>query len=128
MNYVDVRVISNFTVNNAIIRKYAYQKDEKYKLLFALFETSLMRETLQKYPEILILDRSYNVNIEGYILYSILCEDGCGRDRGVCYAFLQRETSAIVCSVFVKFIDCNLFTISAFKVIMIDKDLRKDTA
>lgn len=84
-----------------------------------------MREILEKYPEILFIDGTYKVNIEGYILYSILVEDGGGRGRPVCYAFLQNETTEIVEAMFAKFAEFNPFIVSACRVVMIDKDMNE---
>lgn len=47
-----------------------YEKDNKNELLFVLFQTSVMRETLEKYPEILFIDGTYKVNVENVQLVS----------------------------------------------------------
>ncbi|XP_075738923.1 uncharacterized protein LOC142784443 [Rhipicephalus microplus] len=102
-----------------------YEMNQNNNLQFILLQTTHMREILEKYPEILFIDGTYKVNIEGYILYSILVQDGCGRGRPVCYAFLRNETTEIVEPMFTKFVDFNPFVVSACKVVMIDKDLNE---
>nr|XP_054925609.1 uncharacterized protein LOC129384325 isoform X1 [Dermacentor andersoni] len=102
-----------------------YEKNQSNNLQFVLLQTTHMREILEKYPEILFIDGTYKVNIEGYILYSILVEDGGGRGRPVCYAFLQNETTEIVQAMFAKFAEFNPFIVSACRVVMIDKDMNE---
>nr|XP_037276819.1 uncharacterized protein LOC119169923 [Rhipicephalus microplus] len=102
-----------------------YEMNQNNNLQFILLQTTHMREILEKYPEILFIDGTYKVNIEGYILYSILVQDGRGRGRPVCYAFLRNETTEIVEPMFTKFVDFNPFVVSACKVVMIDKDLNE---
>ncbi|XP_049524246.1 zinc finger SWIM domain-containing protein 1-like [Dermacentor silvarum] len=102
-----------------------YEKNQNNNLQFVLLQATHMREILEKYPEILFIDGTYKVNIEGYILYSILIEDGGGRGRPVCYAFLRNETTEIVQAMFAKFADFNPFVVSACRVVMIDKDMNE---
>ena len=80
-----------------------------------------MKEQYQKYPEILFMDTTYNVNIEGYPLFAIMAEDGDGRGKPVAYCFLRSETKDNLEKVLNYF--CNFNDTSRTKIVMVDKDL-----
>ena len=80
-----------------------------------------MKEQFQKYPEILFMDTTYNVNIEGYPLFAIMAEDGDGRGKPVAYCFVSSETKENLEKVLEYF--CNFNDTSRTKIIMVDKDL-----
>ena len=50
-------------------------------------QTGEMRKQYNKYPEILFVDTTYNVNIEAYPLFTMMVEDGDGRGKPVAYCF-----------------------------------------
>ncbi|XP_049512631.1 uncharacterized protein LOC125940449 [Dermacentor silvarum] len=101
-----------------------YEKNNENNLQFILIQTSHMREMFEKYPEVIFVDGTYKVNRENYVLYSILVEDGRGRGRCVCYAFVRNETTEIVRPMFEKFVDFNPFVVAACKVVMIERHER----
>ncbi|XP_037285943.2 uncharacterized protein LOC119178793 isoform X1 [Rhipicephalus microplus] len=72
------------------------EKNTENGLLYILLQSKHTAQLLEKYPEVLFFDGTYKVNKEGYILHSILCEDGTSHGRPVCYAFVQRETSEVL--------------------------------
>lgn len=102
-----------------------YEKNDNDELQFVLIQTAPMKNVLNNYPGILFVDGTYKVNVENYVLYSILVEDSSGHGRSACYAFLKNETSVIVHAMFSKFVALNPIVLSACKVIMIDKDLNE---
>lgn len=52
-----------------------------------------MQQFAEKYVEVLFFDGTYKVNIGGFGLHAILCEDSKGHGRPLRYAFARRETS-----------------------------------
>lgn len=102
-----------------------YETNEQDVLQFLFIQTTEMQETLEKYPDILFVDGTYKVNIENYVLYTVMVQDGHERGRAVCYAFLRHETDEIVRAALEKFIHYNSFVVSACKVVMTDKDLNE---
>ena len=85
------------------------------------FETGEMREQYNKYPEILFVDTTYNVNIEAYPLLTMMVEDGDGRGKPVAYCFQRSETKVNL----EKNLDyfCRTNDTSKTKIVMVDKDL-----
>ena len=84
-------------------------------------QTGEMKEHYNKYPEILFLDTTYNVNIEGYPLFAIMAEDGDGRGRPVAYCFVRSETKENLEKVLDYF--CEFNDTSKTRVVMVDKDI-----
>ena len=84
-------------------------------------QTSEMREQYQKYPEILFVDTTYNVNIEAYPLLAMMVEDGDGRGKPVAYCFQRSETKENLEKILDYF--CKTNDTSKTKIVMVDKDL-----
>ena len=95
--------------------------DEHDNVDLIYIQTAEMKEQYQKYPEILFMDTTYNVNIEGYPLFAIMVEDGDGRGKPAAYCFLRSETKENLEKVLTYFSDFN--DVSRSKIIMVDKDL-----
>ena len=53
--------------------------DDSKNVDLVYIQTGEMREQYNKYPEILFVDTTYNVNIEAYPLLTMMVEDGDGR-------------------------------------------------
>lgn len=64
-------------------------------LLFSLLQSEHLSRLAEKYPEVLYFDGTYRVNLEEYVLHSVLRQDPTGKCWTVCCAFVQRETSEI---------------------------------
>ncbi|KAM7303270.1 uncharacterized protein ISCGN_013243 [Ixodes scapularis] len=101
------------------------EKDSSNQLLFVLFQSNLMRQFTENYSEVLFFDGTYKVNIEGYILHSVLCEDSTSHGRPICYMFVQRETKEILQAAIAKFLDLNPAVVSNCNVAVMDKDLNE---
>ena len=52
--------------------------DESANVELVYIQTKEMKDNFIKYQEILFMDTTYNVNIEGYPFFAILTEDGMG--------------------------------------------------
>ena len=56
--------------------------DEDHTLELLHFQTGHMRKLFKSFPEILLIDGTYNVNGQGMPLYCLMVEDGYGRTFG----------------------------------------------
>ena len=85
------------------------------------FQSGQMSELFVKFPEILLVDGTYNVNQLGMPLYCFMVEDGFGNGRNVCYAATAEEDSAHLQQIIQSFKVSNPAW-SNVHVIVIDKD------
>ena len=85
------------------------------------FQSGLMSDLFIKFPEILLVDGTYNVNRVGMPLYCFMIEDGFGNGRNVFYAATAEEDSAHLQQIIQSFKASNP-TWSNVRVIVIDKD------
>ena len=65
--------------------------NEDYTLEVLYFQTGHMRNMYEKFPEILTIDGTYNVNGKGMPLYCLMVEDGYGHVRVIFYAATTEE-------------------------------------
>ena len=89
-------------------------------------QTSEMKEQFQKYPEILFMDTTYNVNLEGYPLFAILGEDGDGKGKPVAYCYLKSENKENLQKVLGYFSLHN--DVKDVRIVIVDKDLNEMNA
>ena len=66
--------------------------DDSKNVDLVYIQTGEMREQYNKYPEILFVDTTYNVNIEAYPLLTMMVEDGDGRGKPVAYCFQKKKS------------------------------------
>ena len=59
-------------------------EEDTLEVLF--YQSGHMKQLFQKFPEILLVDATYNVNGVGMPLYCLMIEDGFGHGRVVQYA------------------------------------------
>ena len=85
------------------------------------FQSGQMSELFVKFPEILLVDGTYNVNRIGMPLYCFMIEDGFGNGRNVFYAATAEEDSAHLQQIIRSFKASNP-SWSNVRVIVIDKD------
>ena len=88
---------------------------------YLAFITRDMLHTLNKYPEVIVMDTTYKVNNNNYPLLNVLIIDNNGQGRPVFHALLASEDSIILSA-------CLSFFVSSFnshltKTIFIDKDM-----
>ena len=88
--------------------------DNEGNLSVLYYRSGLISELFSKFPEIVLVDGTYNVNKAGMTLYSFMVEDGFGHGRVVFYA-AQLET------VIQAFKEANPAS-NQIQVIVIDKD------
>ena len=69
--------------------------DDSKNVDLVYIQTGEMREQYNKYPEILFVDITYNVNIKAYRLLTMMVEDGDGRGKPVAYCFQRSEKSKL---------------------------------
>ena len=93
---------------------------------FLLIVTGEMKQTFEKYPEVLMVDSTYRVNKLKMPLYNFLVEDahGLGRSVGFCLVSNEKkETVQNMMNEISKVHDC-----SKIQTIVVDKDLNEITA
>lgn len=64
-------------------------EEDTLELLF--YQSGSMKQLFRKFPEILLIDATYNVNSVGMPLYCLMIEDGFGHGRVVHYAVTTEE-------------------------------------
>ena len=89
-------------------------------------QTAQMKDHFRKYPEILFMDTTYNVNIEGHPLFAALAEDGGGRGKPVAYCYIRSEIKENFHKVLEK--DCEHNNVTGVRIVMVDKDLNEMNA
>lgn len=98
-----------------------FETDES-NVLFLLIQVKMMRVLAEQFSSICFINAMYKVNLEGFPLYTIMCEDCHGTGRLLCYIFEAIERSSTVKPAF-KFLEFNSIVSSTCKVIVTDKDL-----
>ena len=74
--------------------------DEKHTLEVLYFQMGHVRNLYEKFPDILLVDGTYNVNGQGMPLYCLITEDGLGHgvlrynNRGRCSS-LAKDSAVI---------------------------------
>ena len=94
-------------------------------LSYLLIQTGTMKQLAEKFCDVLFIDGVYKVNIEGFPLYTVLCEDGTGRGRAVCYMFVENESKEVLNSAFTEFISLNSFVQGRCIVVVVEKDFNE---
>ena len=113
-------MLNELTQNDANATTYVeIDVDSNLDLLF--IQTSEMKTMFQKSPNMIFMDNTYKVNLEGYTLNVILVDDENGNGKPVAYTFLRRETKENLTRVMEIFGEYNDLT--KINVVMIDKDL-----
>lgn len=79
------------------------EMDDKNEMVFLLIQTKFMHDMAIKYSDMILVDGTYRLNKEGYPLHCILCEDGNGTGRPLCYIFVQNETEEVIQKAYNKF-------------------------
>ena len=95
--------------------------DEDNTLLILYYQSCKMRKTFKKFPEILFVDGTYNVNKLGMPLYCLMVEDGFGHGRNVFYAATAQEDATHLQKIVQLFKETNE-PWKSIGVIIIDKD------
>ena len=95
--------------------------NENDQLSIVYYCSSHLLQLYEKFPEVIMIDGTYNVNKCGMPLYSFMVEDGYGHGRTVFYAVTTEESSQHLSSIVKAFKESNP-CYSKTKVIVIDKD------
>ena len=95
--------------------------EETNELQYLYIQTVQMKLDAAKYHDVLFVDGTYKVNMEGYPLYPFLVQDGNGKGRPVAFAFVRNETYETLSAAFTCFKKRNP-CISNTKIIFVDKD------
>ena len=85
------------------------------------YQSGHMKQSFQKFPEILLVDATYDVNGVGMPLYCLMIEDGFGHSRFVQYAATTEEDVEHISKIFQTFKDENPAWTSV-RVVVVDKD------
>ena len=95
--------------------------DENDTLAILFYQSGIMRDMFSKFPEIMFVDGTYNVNKLGMPLYCLMVEDGFGHGQNIFYAATARE-DAIHLQKIVELFKSNNTDWQSVRVIIIDKD------
>ncbi|XP_070183049.1 uncharacterized protein [Littorina saxatilis] len=101
--------------------KVQFATDENNGFKYLAFVTKDMMESLEQYPEILIMDATYKCNACDYALLNILVIDANGQGIPVFHAFVSSETSDMLSSCLTFFAECYLSDKTS--TIFVDKDM-----
>lgn len=94
-------------------------EDRNLELLF--IQTSDMKSMFERFPSMIFMDNTCNINVEGYTLNVILVDDEDGSGKPVACTYSRRETKEKLTRIMEIFGDYN--DVSKIEVVMIDKDL-----
>ena len=95
--------------------------DENDTLTILFYQSGIMRNIFSKFPEIMFIDGTYNVNKLGMPLYCLMVEDGYGHGQNAFYAATARE-DAIHLQKIVELFKSNNTDWGSVRVIIIDKN------
>ena len=112
-------VLSGLVVNKEATTFIDTDDTNDVKLIY--MQTDEMKEHFRKYPDILFMDTTYNINMEGYPLFTIMAEDGDGKGKPVAYCFLKnvsKENRENTLSYF-----CDINDVADVRIVMIDKGM-----
>ena len=86
-----------------------------------VYYSSSHLQLFEKFPKVMMIDGTYNVNRSGMPLYSFMVEDGYGHGRTVFYAATANENTECISAIVKAFKSCNP-SHNKVKVIIIDED------
>ncbi|XP_065890957.1 zinc finger SWIM domain-containing protein 3-like [Dysidea avara] len=95
--------------------------NEANELSIFYFASSHLLHLYEKFPEVVMIDGTYNVNASRMPLYSFMIEDGNGHGRTVFYAATTNESAQHLSAIIQGFKQCHP-RYSNTKVVIIDKD------
>ena len=102
----------------------AYNEEDNM-IDFMYFQTGEMAKTMAKYPEVVGMDTTYQVNRNNMHLVVFQAIDNHGNGRVVGYGFLRRETGDIVQEAIQQFKDANPTATANICTVLVDKDYRE---
>lgn len=82
-----------------------------------------MRQTLKDFPEVLLIDSTYNTTDNKMPLTISMVMDGHGSGRAVSYCFIANETMDMLTAVSKCLVSANPEAMSKTKCVVVDKDL-----
>lgn len=95
--------------------------DENDTLTMLFYQSGNMRDMFSKFPEIMFIDGTYNVNKLGMPLYCLMVEDGFGHGQNIFYAATAKE-DAVHLQKIVELFKSENADWESVRVIIIDKD------
>ena len=95
--------------------------NEANELSIFYFASSHLLRLYEKFPEVVMIDGTYNVNASRMPMYSFMIEDGNGHGRTVFYAATTDESAQHLSAIIQGFKQCHS-SYSNTKVVIIDKD------
>ena len=95
--------------------------DENDTLTILFYQSGIMRNTFSKFPKIMFIDGTYNVNELEMPLYCLMVEDCYGHGQNVFYAATARE-DAIHLQKIVELFKSNNTDWGSVRVIIVDQD------
>ena len=98
--------------------------DSGGELEMIYLQTSAMKKSMLKFPEVILMDSTYRCNNRKMPLSSIMVMDGNGRGQIVAHALLKNERQETLKSFLSTFHELNATAIQA-KVFLVDKDFNE---
>lgn len=95
--------------------------NEANELSIFYYASSQLQRLYEKFPEVLMIDGTYNVNASRMPLYSFMIEDGNGHGRTIFYAATTDESTQNLTAIIQAFKQCHPAYVHT-KVCIIDKD------
>ena len=95
--------------------------NEANELSIFYYASSQLHRLYEKFPEVLMIDGTYNVNASRMPLYSFMIEDGNGHGRTIFYAAATDESTQNLMAIVQAFKQCHPAYVYT-KVCIIDKD------
>ena len=95
--------------------------NEANELTILYYASSHLVCLYEKFPEVVMIDGTYNVNISHMPLYSFMIEDGNGHGRTIFYAATTDESTQHLVAIIQAFKQCHPSHLNT-KVFIIDKD------
>ncbi|CAF0988460.1 unnamed protein product [Brachionus calyciflorus] len=94
---------------------------EESIIYMIFYQSQKMKDTYNKYSEIVYIDGTYSLNRNNYPVYMFIIRDSNGNSQIVAFAIIAYDRLQCISTIFECFVKKN--DISSTKAIMIDKDL-----
>jgi len=109
-------------LSNDLESKVKIISDHQNDIQAVCFMSGRMQRLYKEYGQVLFVDATYKLNIEGFPLLVFLVEDGTGVGVPVMFGFVKYETADILQTVLQWF--TSSIDTSVTQVIMVDKDIK----
>jgi len=105
----------------------AEKKIETKEISYIYIQTSEMRKNVERFPEIIGMDTTYQLNKNNMHLSVMQCVDNKKRGRVVAYCFMKRETKDTLKAALIHFKNFNEDAAAKVETVLVDKDYKEIT-